>query len=76
VLNAKAFRPLEQQAKDNSANIAVTNLVTALNIIEPQDITPHLMCLLEELKRSLSRDQFNELLDDLLFTIALFKRGA
>ena len=60
--------------KDTPAEIAVTNLVKAFSVIDPRDITPHLMWLLEDLKGILKRDQFDEILDELLFTIALLKK--
>ena len=75
--DSRPVRPVEmgKLSEDYLAERAVTNLVAALSVIDARDITPHLMCLLEELSRIVRRDQFIEVLEELLFTIALLKQG-
>lgn len=76
MINTKPPRPFEQRAKDILTGMVITKLVQALSEINPQDITPHLMTLLAELKQNLNKKEFNKLLDELLVTIVLLKKGA
>jgi hypothetical protein len=74
--SARPLRAIKKKPEEGSTLVAVTNLVEVLGAAEPGEITPSLMELLEGLKRKMSKEQFEEILDDLLFTVALLKKGA
>jgi hypothetical protein len=74
--SSKPLKAIKKNIEVSPASVAVTSLVEALAAGEPGEITPCLMELLEGLKRTLKRDQFEEILEELLFTIALLKKGA
>jgi hypothetical protein len=74
--SSRPLKAIKKKSEEKPASVAVTELVKALAAGEPGEITPYLMELLEGLKQKMSKEQFEEILEDLLFTIALLKKGA
>ena len=53
--SSRPLRAIKKKAEERAAFVAVTNLIEALAAVEPGEITPCLMELLEGLKRTLKR---------------------